>query len=122
MCFISSCVSVHTLCVSSSIGSSGEITFNNVTNGYHRLRVIAGTEEEAIRNRVIIMSDNPEFCSLNAINQGVTTEVSENGTAEATLEFRPIGKDVGFYCNLNKTSEYFSCVLLCLSPYVLLNF
>ena len=79
-----------------------------MTNGKHRLRVIADTDGAVIRNRVIFMSDNPEFCSVNAINKGVTLEESENGTLQATFEFRPIGKDVGFFCSLDK-SEFTDC-------------
>lgn len=80
-----------------------------MTNGKHRLRVIAGMDEAVIRHRVIFMSDNPEFCSVNAINKGVTLEELKNGTLQATFEFRPIGKDVGFFCSRDGGSEFSEC-------------
>ena len=90
-------------------GTNGEVTFSNVPNGTHRLRVVAGVNEEAIRSRVIIMPGNSDFCSLNAINEGTTVEYKSNATAHVTFEFRPIGRDVGFMCKIDNGPEFFLC-------------
>ena len=91
------------------VGTNGEVTFSNVPKGTHRLRVIAGVDEEAIRSRVIIMPGNSDFCSLNAINEGTTVEYRSNGMAHVTFEFRPIGRDAGFMCKIDKGPEFFNC-------------
>ena len=91
-------------------GSSGEVTFLNVSTGYHRLRVIAGEEEAVVRSRVFIRPDNADFCSLNAINEGITLESGPSGNTTAVIEFRSIGQEVGFFCNINRGPEFFSCM------------
>lgn len=93
-----------------SAGSSGQTTFENVRSGRHRVRVIADDNEAVIRSRIIIMPDSPGFCSLNAINNGVTTIFDSNGNVTSyRIEFRPIGMDVGFICIINRIEDEVSC-------------
>lgn len=83
-------------------------------SGRHRVRVTAGENREVIRTRVIIMPDSPNFCSLNAINNGVTELFDSNGTlASYRIEFRPIGEDVGFICFINRGTEFVDCTYTC---------
>ena len=92
------------------IGSSGAVTFENVAGAKYRLRVIAGDNHAVIRTRVLLMPDTPNFCSLNAINDGVTEVLDSNGEVSSyILEFRPIGRDVGFVCIINRNEEPFNC-------------
>ena len=91
-------------------GSSGEVTFTNVAGAKYRLRVIAGDNHAVIRTRVLLMPDTPNFCSLNAINDGVTEVLDSNGEISSyILEFRPIGRDVGFVCIIDRSEEVFPC-------------
>lgn len=91
--------------------SSGEVTFTNVAGAKYRLRVIAGDNHAVIRTRVLLMPDTPNFCSLNAINDGVTEVLDSNGEISSyILEFRPIGRDVGFVCIIDRSEEVFPCV------------
>lgn len=90
--------------------TSGSATFTNVENGRHRIRVIAGEREAVIRSRIVIMQDTPNFCSLNAINNGITEILDSNGTLTSyRIEFRPIGEDVGFICFINRGRESVNC-------------
>lgn len=87
--------------------------FLNVPGGEHRVRVIAGDEEAVIRSRVILMPDNPFFCSLNSINNGITRVYSSNGTLISyIIEFRPIGVDVGFICYFGSSLDYEPCTCI----------
>lgn len=92
-------------------GTSGEANFLNVDGGRHRVRVIAGDRRKVVRRRVILMPDDAEFCSLNAINNGVTKTLHPNGTVLSyTVEFRRIGFDAGFICFVNRDSPaFFPC-------------
>lgn len=91
--------------------TSGEVTFLNVASGEHRVRVIAGDMEAVIRSRVILMPDSPNFCSLNAINKGLTVGLGADGAAaNYTIEWRPIGNDVGFVCQIGRALELVKCV------------
>ena len=94
-------------------GSSGEIVFQNVPAGEHRVRVIAGRRDAAIRSRVILMPDSPTFCSLNAINRGITKHYINSTVAYYTIEWRPIGDDVGFLCDFGVPEYYAEKCLLC---------
>ena len=95
-------------------GTSGEVIFHNVSAGQHRVRVIAGDGDAVIRSHVILMPENPDFCSLNSINRGVTKTQDSYGL-KYTIEWQPIGDDVGFLCIHGGNSEYEyteQCVLL----------
>ena len=93
-------------------GTTGEVIFHDVPAGEHRVRVIAGDRDEVIRSHIIVMPDNPDYCSLNAINKGVTRQYHFNGTLSGyTLEWRPIGDDVGFICFLGDSETAVECVL-----------
>ncbi|CAI8008658.1 Proprotein convertase subtilisin/kexin type 6 [Geodia barretti] len=94
------------------ICSSGEVVFQNVPVGEHRVRVIAGNGDAVIRSHLILMPHSPFFCSLNAINRGITKDYY-NGTAYYTIEWRAIGDDVGFLCDFG-IPEY---AAKCSSPY-----
>jgi hypothetical protein len=100
---------IHT---TEEICSSGEVVFQNVPVGEHRVRVIAGNGDAVIRSHLILMPHSPFFCSLNAINRGITKDYY-NGTAYYTIEWRAIGDDVGFLCDFG-IPEY---AAKCSSPY-----
>ena len=87
------------------------MTFSNVSSGIYRLRVVAGKKAAVIRSRVILMPQNPNFCSLNTINEGIRADVMPDGAFTFLIEFRPIGReDVSFYCTIvDKPAEYFQC-------------
>ena len=93
-------------------GTSGEVTFFNLLSGEHRVRVTAGVQDAVIRSRVIV-PDSPDFCSLNAINRGVTKNLDLNGAvANNTLEWRPIGVDAGFLCTVRGSGVTEKCNLV----------
>ena len=101
------CAVLHT-------GTDGEVTFLNVEGGEHRVRVIAWDtptdSDTVIRSRVVLMPDDSDFCSLNAINKGVTKTYDSNGMpANYTIEWRPIGNDVGFFCVLGDSDTPVEC-------------
>ena len=91
-------------------GSSGEVVFQNVPVGEHRVRVIAGNGDAVIRSHLILMPHSPFFCSLNAINRGITKDYY-NGTAYYTIEWRAIGDDVGFLCDFGIPEYAAKCML-----------
>ena len=62
-------------------GTSGEVILHNIPAGEHRVRVIAGNGDAVICSHVILMPENPDFSSLNSINQGVTKYQHLNRTA-----------------------------------------
>ena len=77
------------------------------------MRVTAGDQDAVIRTRVIVMPDSPDFCSLNAINRGVTKTLGPNGAvANYTLEWRPIGVDAGFLCTVRGSGVTEKCNLV----------
>ena len=85
--------------------------FLNVSAGEHRVRVIAGDGEAVIRSDVILMPDSPNFCSLNSINRGITKHLDSNGAvSNYTIEWRPIGVDVGFRCIVGNSGNSEKCV------------
>ena len=92
-------------------GSSGEIVFQNVSAGEHRVRVIAGNKDAAIRSHVILMPDSPFFCSLNAVNSGVIKHYYNGTVAFYTIEWQPIGDDVGYLCDFGITEYAGKCQL-----------
>ena len=74
------------------------------------MRVIAGDQDAVIRSRVIVMPDSPDFCSLNAINRGVTKYLGPDGAvANYTIEWRPIGVDAGFLCTVGDSGVAEKC-------------
>ena len=95
--------------------------FLNVDGGRHRIRVIAGDQRAVERRRIILMPDDSDFCSLNAINNGITKALDPNGTVLSyTVEFRPIGFEAGFICFVNRDSpDFFPCE--CIYYNILLN-
>jgi hypothetical protein len=94
--------------------TSGEVAFVNLLSGEHRVRVTAGDQDAVVRSRVIVMPDSPDFCSLNAINRGVTKHLGPDGAvANYTIEWRPIGVDAGFLCTVRGSGVAEKCS----SPY-----
>ena len=80
---------VHTLLKTVVImptGSSGEVVFQNVPAGEHRVRVIAGNGDAVIRSFIVLMPDSPHFCSLNAINRGITKHHYNGTVSSYTIE------------------------------------
>ena len=72
--------------------------------------MIAGDRDAVVRSRVVHMPDDPFFCSLNAINNGVTRHYFSNGTLRSyTIEFNPIGFNAGFLCQLDYTININPC-------------
>ena len=91
-------------------GTSGEVAFVNLLSGEHRVRVTAGDQDAVVRSRVIVMPDSPDFCSLNAINRGVTKHLGPDGAvANYTIEWRPIGVDAGFLCTVRGSGVAEKC-------------
>ncbi|CAI8005292.1 Furin-like protease 2, partial [Geodia barretti] len=93
--------------------SSGEVVFQNVPAGEHRVRVIAGNGDAVIRSFIVLMPDSPHFCSLNAINRGITKHHYNGTVSSYTIEWRAIGDSVGFLCDFG-IPEYAE---KCSSPY-----
>ena len=82
-----------------------------MAGGEHRVRVIAGDHDGVIRARVILMPDSRNFCSLNAINKGLTKGLDSDGTvANYTIEWRPIGVNAGFLCRVGVSEVTEICV------------
>ena len=105
-------VFMHNALNTYNTGTTGEVIFHDVPAGEHRVRVVAGDGDAVIRSHIIVMPDNPDYCSLNIINKGVTRQYHFNGTLSGyTLEWRPIGDDVGFICFLGYSETAVECVL-----------
>lgn len=74
-----------------------ETTFDGVSPGYQKLRVVSSSgRERASFSLVLIIPENTSFCTVHLINTGVTV----NGR-DSRVEFTGVGPNTGFLCSLD---------------------
>ena len=89
-------------------GSSGSIVYSDLDPGRYFIRVQASNakEDRAIMRRNFEITQDPEYCTVHLINDGIT--VSEN---TVTVEFTGVGPAESFDCQLDR-GTHFECKCL----------
>ena len=91
-------------------GSNGSTTFNDITPGKYRLRVVAsapGYNRSILRRRVVVPK-GPNYCTANLIDEGVVVSGSN-----LTIHFQGVGPVTGYLCIMDqRKSSRFTCELV----------
>ena len=97
------------MCISSYIGSSGQVNYSSLRPGDYVLRVTAsnGRDDRRVRRRALYIASDPSECSVHLINGGVV--VTGNN---ASVEFAGSGSFSSFSCRLDG-GDFLPCKFPC---------
>ena len=93
----------NTVYSSRNAGSSGTATFTDVQPGRYELKVNAfnSREDRVTLRRRVEVSNDPSFCTVHLINDGVRVL-----NDKAIIEFAAVGLADTFSCQLDKQTSF----------------